>query len=177
MEATIPPSWKCFICMRRTEARCCLHYGCFYSADAAEDSELFLCDVVQEPCMSYVLRDVICPSCNDCRDLDLCRDPHLQVCLRSFLSHNVFECGQCSLSAHILAHLLCLSCLLLSCGQSLTSRLISLFRCWNPIEQFQGFWHHLPARVCLFCCKVFVYCLLHSLLKPVVPGKARLLLY
>lgn len=38
------------------------------------------CDVLQEPCMSYVLRDVICPSCNDCRDLDLCRDPHLQVC-------------------------------------------------------------------------------------------------
>ncbi len=33
----------------------------------------------KEPCMSYVLRDVICPSCNDCRDLDLCRDPHLQV--------------------------------------------------------------------------------------------------
>lgn len=32
-----------------------------------------------EPCMSFMLRDVICTSCNDCRDLDLCRDPHLQV--------------------------------------------------------------------------------------------------
>ena len=29
--------------------------------------------------MSYVLRDVICTNCNNCRDLDLCRDPHLQV--------------------------------------------------------------------------------------------------
>lgn len=72
--------------------RCCLHYCCFYLADAAKDSSCFLLDVVQEPCMSYVLRDVICPSCNDCRDLDLCRDPHLQVCLpQNFLSNNLFE--------------------------------------------------------------------------------------
>ncbi|DBA81285.1 TPA: hypothetical protein ACH3X2_006902 [Trebouxia sp. C0005] len=41
----------------------------------------------KEPCMSYVLRDVICPSCNDCRDLDLCRDPHLQV--------HRWNCGAC----------------------------------------------------------------------------------
>ena len=29
--------------------------------------------------MTYVIRDVICPHCNACRDLDLCRDPDLQV--------------------------------------------------------------------------------------------------
>ena len=34
---------------------------------------------VQEPCRSYVLRDVICVYCNHCTDLDLCRDPALQV--------------------------------------------------------------------------------------------------
>ena len=37
---------------------------------------------VQEPCRSYVLRDVICVYCNHCTDLDLCRDPALQVSLR-----------------------------------------------------------------------------------------------
>ena len=38
--------------------------------------------------MSFVLRDVICPSCNDCRDLDLCRDPQLQV--------HRWNCAACS---------------------------------------------------------------------------------
>lgn len=33
----------------------------------------------QEPCRSFVLRDVICTYCNACTDLDLCRDPNLQV--------------------------------------------------------------------------------------------------
>ncbi|KAK9824549.1 hypothetical protein WJX72_011249 [[Myrmecia] bisecta] len=33
----------------------------------------------QEPCLSFVLRDVICTYCNNCRDLDLCRDPDLQA--------------------------------------------------------------------------------------------------
>ena len=148
MDAAAAPAVKCLICVQRMVKRCCLQCHCFCMADAAKDSSCFLFGVVQEPCMSYVLRDVICPSCNDCRDLDLCRDPHLQVCLRRFLSHNVFECVQCSLSAHVLAHLLCLSCLLLSRGQSLTSRLKSLFMCWNPIQQFLGFWHHLLACLC-----------------------------
>mmetsp|Transcript_42312 Transcript_42312/g.135440 ORF Transcript_42312/g.135440 Transcript_42312/m.135440 type:complete len:1109 (-) Transcript_42312:20-3346(-) len=31
-----------------------------------------------EPCLSFVLRGVVCEYCNDCRDLDLCRDPALQ---------------------------------------------------------------------------------------------------
>lgn len=29
----------------------------------------------QDPCRSYVLPEVICHSCNFCRDLDLCKDP------------------------------------------------------------------------------------------------------
>jgi hypothetical protein len=33
----------------------------------------------QEPCRTYVLRDVICAYCNVCADLDLCRDPSLQA--------------------------------------------------------------------------------------------------
>ncbi|CAL8464190.1 g3725 [Coccomyxa elongata] len=32
----------------------------------------------REPCRSFVLRNVICSYCNDCTDLDLCRDPALQ---------------------------------------------------------------------------------------------------
>jgi len=33
----------------------------------------------QEPCRTYVLRDVICAYCNVWADLDLCRDPSLQA--------------------------------------------------------------------------------------------------
>lgn len=29
----------------------------------------------RDPCRSYVLPEVICHSCNFCRDLDLCKDP------------------------------------------------------------------------------------------------------
>src|SRR5690606_16444821 len=31
----------------------------------------------KDPCLSYVYRDLICPFCNACRDLDLLRDPTL----------------------------------------------------------------------------------------------------
>ena len=29
--------------------------------------------------MSFVLQDVVCSQCNNSRDLDICRDPDLQV--------------------------------------------------------------------------------------------------
>lgn len=49
---------------------------------------------LQEPCRSFVLRDIICAYCNFCTDLDLCRDPALQVgkpgTLGSFLPHPHF---------------------------------------------------------------------------------------
>ncbi|EFN52544.1 hypothetical protein CHLNCDRAFT_26745 [Chlorella variabilis] len=32
----------------------------------------------KDPCLTLVLRDVICPTCQDCQDLDLCRDPAIQ---------------------------------------------------------------------------------------------------
>jgi len=32
----------------------------------------------QDPCASFTLPNVICSYCNDCRDLDLCRDSTLQ---------------------------------------------------------------------------------------------------
>jgi len=31
-----------------------------------------------DPCKSLVLPDVVCPSCQDCQDIDLCRDPAVQ---------------------------------------------------------------------------------------------------
>lgn len=31
----------------------------------------------RDPCLSFTLPNVICSYCNDCRDLDLCRDPLL----------------------------------------------------------------------------------------------------
>ncbi len=35
--------------------------------------------LLQDPCATWVLPDLICASCNSCRDLDLCRDPSLQA--------------------------------------------------------------------------------------------------
>lgn len=31
----------------------------------------------RDPCLTYVLPEMICKQCNHIRDLDLCRDPHL----------------------------------------------------------------------------------------------------
>ena len=47
----------------------------FEAARQTEGSTL----MPQEPCMSFVLKDVVCSQCNNSRDLDLCRDPDLQV--------------------------------------------------------------------------------------------------
>lgn len=41
----------------------------------------------RDPCLTYVLPDVICGYCNHCRDLDLCRDPELM--------NHVWKCTQC----------------------------------------------------------------------------------
>ena len=30
-----------------------------------------------DPCVSFVLPEVICKQCNHCRDIDLCKDPHV----------------------------------------------------------------------------------------------------
>jgi len=32
----------------------------------------------KDPCASLIIQDIICPSCQDCQDIDLCRDPSLQ---------------------------------------------------------------------------------------------------
>ncbi|CAG9465602.1 unnamed protein product [Pedinophyceae sp. YPF-701] len=32
----------------------------------------------RDPCRSWVLRDVVCHACNDCRDIDLCRDHEVE---------------------------------------------------------------------------------------------------
>ena len=33
--------------------------------------------IFKDPCLSFVLPEVICNKCSNCRDLDLCRDPYL----------------------------------------------------------------------------------------------------
>ena len=48
---------------------------CSLRAAAAASS----CLLVQDPCSSLMLRDAICPSCQDCQDLDLCRDPAVRA--------------------------------------------------------------------------------------------------
>jgi len=32
-----------------------------------------------DPCLSWTLPEVICKSCNHCRDIDLCKDSHRSV--------------------------------------------------------------------------------------------------
>ncbi|XP_033110052.1 DNA polymerase epsilon catalytic subunit A-like isoform X2 [Anneissia japonica] len=45
-----------------------------------------------DPCLSYVLPEVICKVCNHCRDLDLCRDPML---VQDGNSVAMWQCIQC----------------------------------------------------------------------------------
>ena len=56
----------------------------------------------QEPCRSFVLRDVICAYCNACTDLDLCRDPNLQVLFNlpnwSSMRGNIKACCMCEVT-------------------------------------------------------------------------------
>ena len=63
---------------------------------------LTCCSPMQEPCRSYVLRDVICMFCNHCTDLDLCRDPALQVRCHSMKPDTVCFLKQIG-KAHTLA--------------------------------------------------------------------------
>lgn len=44
----------------------------------------------KDPCMTLVLPDVICPTCQDCQDVDLCRDPRIQK--------QDWRCGMCGTS-------------------------------------------------------------------------------
>ncbi|CAE7911420.1 Pole, partial [Symbiodinium sp. KB8] len=30
-----------------------------------------------DPCLTYIIPDMVCQRCNSCRDLDLCRDLHI----------------------------------------------------------------------------------------------------
>eukprot|EP00899_Mesostigma_viride_P020528 jgi/Mesvir1/28477/Mv15897-RA.2 len=45
----------------------------------------------KDPCLSFVLPNIICSYCNDCRDLDICRDPLLMA--RNWRCSNA-ECEQ-----------------------------------------------------------------------------------
>ncbi|XP_014670833.1 PREDICTED: DNA polymerase epsilon catalytic subunit A-like [Priapulus caudatus] len=48
--------------------------------------------IFRDPCLSYVLPEVICKVCNHCRDLDLCRDPYL---LQDGSNTVAWQCIQC----------------------------------------------------------------------------------
>lgn len=45
----------------------------------------------KDPCLTYILPEVICKICNHIRDLDLCRDPYLEQAS----SGSVWSCNQC----------------------------------------------------------------------------------
>ncbi|ESO90687.1 hypothetical protein LOTGIDRAFT_217825 [Lottia gigantea] len=79
----------------------------------------------QDPCLSYILPEVICKSCNHVRDLDLCRDPYLcqdspgssWACIQCHLEYDISEIEQSLLEAinrksmsYILQDLKCSKC-------------------------------------------------------------------
>ena len=49
----------------------------------------------RDPCKTLVLPDVVCPSCQNCQDLDLCRDPSIQ--------RRDWRCGSCSAERDVAA--------------------------------------------------------------------------
>ncbi|KAK3853994.1 hypothetical protein Pcinc_039493 [Petrolisthes cinctipes] len=48
----------------------------------------------RDPCVSYVLPEVICRACNHCRNIDLCKDPHIAV----ENGVQVWQCSQCKVN-------------------------------------------------------------------------------
>ncbi|KAK3581719.1 hypothetical protein CHS0354_015350 [Potamilus streckersoni] len=80
----------------------------------------------KDPCLSYVLPEVICKSCNHIRDLDLCRDPYLDhsgagpaawSCVQCKAEYDLVEIEQSLIEAihrksmaHVLQDLRCTKC-------------------------------------------------------------------
>lgn len=49
----------------------------------------------RDPCRSYVLPEVICRSCNFCRDLDLCKEPSFSQVGRAGRLSDTFPVCRC----------------------------------------------------------------------------------
>ncbi|XP_069943556.1 DNA polymerase epsilon catalytic subunit A [Cherax quadricarinatus] len=79
----------------------------------------------KDPCVSYVLPEVICRACNHCRNIDLCKDPHQSVengvhvwlcpvCSTSYTSgeiqHQLIALIHTNSMAHVLQDLQCDRC-------------------------------------------------------------------
>ncbi|KAK3734408.1 hypothetical protein QZH41_010067, partial [Actinostola sp. cb2023] len=81
----------------------------------------------QDPCLSFVLPEVICQFCNACRDLDLCRDPYIVPaegnnsascycpnCQNEYdmdaIEHQLITAVQKRSMAHVLQDLKCAKC-------------------------------------------------------------------
>ncbi|KAL5019574.1 hypothetical protein ScPMuIL_002466 [Solemya velum] len=79
----------------------------------------------KDPCLSYILPEVICKSCNHIRDLDLCRDPYLSydgsgsvwACVHCRTDYDLTEIEQSLVNsvnrksmAYVLQDLKCMKC-------------------------------------------------------------------
>ncbi|CAH1796227.1 unnamed protein product [Owenia fusiformis] len=80
----------------------------------------------QDPCLSYILPEVICKNCNSTRDVDLCRDPHLsddaqslwhctnETCKTEYdvaeIEQHLIDAVQRKSMAHVLQDLKCIKC-------------------------------------------------------------------
>jgi len=81
----------------------------------------------KDPCISFILPEVICKQCNHCRDIDLCKDPHVSevadtpvwVCASadcrtpydtSEIEHQLIDAIQRKVMGYTLQDLQCLKC-------------------------------------------------------------------
>ena len=55
----------------------------------------------RDPCRSYVLPEVICRSCNFCRDLDLCKEPSFSQVGTPGVQRSGRSCGTPSRDPHL----------------------------------------------------------------------------
>lgn len=127
----------------------------------------------RDPCRSYVLPEVICRSCNFCRDLDLCKEfafsqdgavlpqwlcSNCQVaCDTSVIEMALVEALQKKLMAFTLQDLICLKCrgvketnmpVYCSCAGGFTHHPHQGLHGadWNLPEHCPALWHVLPHR-------------------------------
>uniref|UniRef100_A0A915ID88 DNA polymerase epsilon catalytic subunit n=1 Tax=Romanomermis culicivorax TaxID=13658 RepID=A0A915ID88_ROMCU len=47
-----------------------------------------------DPCLSYILPEVICKFCGHCRDVDLCRDPYIYEKPNEFSHWRCLRCNK-----------------------------------------------------------------------------------
>ncbi|CAN7982572.1 unnamed protein product [Ixodes hexagonus] len=54
----------------------------------------------KDPCLSFILTEVICKACNNCRDLDLCKDPYQGLDSHGMYVLHILSCLDCYIKSY-----------------------------------------------------------------------------